>query len=143
MVSTHRDKINRDRLMHAAEKEEKGSIVSDDEPGTPRRTAVRVMHDTCSWLLELCLPLTARQAFVVSQESERLAVKKAQVKCVDASSCGQIMLHSYEAKVLHPERSSRVQRESRALSFSLSETSWKFEDFSLRPPKASKALDTL
>ncbi|CAM9120966.1 unnamed protein product [Ectocarpus sp. 4 AP-2014] len=54
-----------------------GAIVSDDEPGTPRRTAVRVMHDACAWLLELGLPGMARRAFIVAEESERLAVKKA------------------------------------------------------------------
>ncbi|CAN0225260.1 unnamed protein product [Ectocarpus sp. 6 AP-2014] len=54
-----------------------GAIVSDDEPGTPRRTAVRVMHDACAWLQELGLPGMARRAFIVAEESERLAVKKA------------------------------------------------------------------
>ncbi|CAB1111613.1 unnamed protein product [Ectocarpus sp. CCAP 1310/34] len=54
-----------------------GAIVSDDEPRTPRRTAVRVMHDACAWLLELGLPGMARRAFIVAEESERLAVKKA------------------------------------------------------------------
>lgn len=56
-----------------------GAIVSDDEPGAPRRTPVRVMQDACSWLLELGLPGMARRAFKVAEESERLAVKKAKV----------------------------------------------------------------
>lgn len=38
------------------------------------------MHDACSWLLELRLPGVARRAFAVAVESERVAVKKAQVK---------------------------------------------------------------
>eukprot|EP00903_Cladosiphon_okamuranus_P015485 g14296.t1 len=54
-----------------------GAIASDDEPGAPRRTAVRVMQDACAWLLELGLPGIARLAFRVAEESERLAVKKA------------------------------------------------------------------
>lgn len=37
------------------------------------------MHDACAWLLELGLPGMARRAFVVAEESERLAVKKAKV----------------------------------------------------------------
>ncbi|CAM9749848.1 unnamed protein product, partial [Hapterophycus canaliculatus] len=53
------------------------AVVSDDEPGAPRRTPVRVMQDACTWLLELSLPRMARRAFVVAEESERLAVKKA------------------------------------------------------------------
>lgn len=56
-----------------------GAIVSDDEPGAPRRTPVRVMHDACAWLLELGLPGMARRAFMVAEESERLAVKKTKV----------------------------------------------------------------
>eukprot|EP00752_Nemacystus_decipiens_P018595 g16673.t1 len=53
------------------------AIVSDDEPGAPRRTPVRVMQDACAWLLDLGLPGMARKAFKVAAESERLAVKKA------------------------------------------------------------------
>lgn len=57
-----------------------GSIVVDDEPGAPRRTAVRIMHDMCAWLLELGLSTIADRAFAVAEESERLAVKKAKVR---------------------------------------------------------------
>lgn len=57
-----------------------GAIVSDDEPGTPRRSSVRVMQYACAWLLELGLPGIARRAFAVAEESERLATKKAKVK---------------------------------------------------------------
>lgn len=52
----------------------------DDEPQAPRRTAVRVMHDACEWLLELGLPSIARRALAVAEESDRLAMKKAQVR---------------------------------------------------------------
>ena len=55
------------------------SAGGEDEPGAPRRTTVRVMLEVCTWLLELGLPLTARQALSVAYESERVAVKKAQV----------------------------------------------------------------
>ncbi len=57
-----------------------GAIVSDDEPGAPRRIPVRVMQDACAWLLELGLPGIARRAYAVAEESERLAVKKAKVR---------------------------------------------------------------
>lgn len=69
-------------LAHSAEASgAEGAIVSGgDELGAPRRTAVRVMHDACSWLLELRLPRAARRAFAVAGESERVAVKKAEVK---------------------------------------------------------------
>lgn len=60
-----------------------GALVSDDEPGAPRRTPVRVMQDACAWLLELSLPRMARRAFAVAEESERLAVKKAKVRRAD------------------------------------------------------------
>lgn len=59
-----------------------GAIVSDDEPGAPRRSPVRVMQDVCAWLLELGLPGMARRAFAVAEESERLAVKKAKVRAI-------------------------------------------------------------
>lgn len=65
--------------MPVAADVDEGSIVVDDEPGAPRRTAVRVMHDICSWLLGLGLSEIAGRAFVVAEESERLAVKKAKV----------------------------------------------------------------
>lgn len=55
-------------------------LVSDDDPGAPRRTPVRVMQDACAWLLELGLPRMARRAFEVAEESERLAIKKAKVR---------------------------------------------------------------
>lgn len=58
---------------------DEGSIVVDDEPGAPRRTAVRIMHDMCAWLLGLGLSAMAGRAFAVAEESERLAVKKAKV----------------------------------------------------------------
>lgn len=57
-----------------------GAIVADDEPLAPRRTAVRVMQDLCTWLLDLGLPTAAQRANKVAEESERLAVKKAQVR---------------------------------------------------------------
>lgn len=63
----------------AADSGTEGAIVANDEPLAPRRTAVRVMHDICTWLLDLGLPVVARRANTVAEESERLAVKKAQV----------------------------------------------------------------
>lgn len=73
-------------VLHARttteDKGEVGAIVSDDEPGSPRRSPVRVMQDACAWLLELGLPGMARRAFAVAEESERLGVKKAKVNDV-------------------------------------------------------------
>lgn len=61
------------------ERDVQGAIVADDEPRAPGRTAVRVMHDLCAWLLDVGLPAVARRAFTVAEESDRLAIKKAKV----------------------------------------------------------------
>lgn len=73
-----------------------GAIVSDDEPGAPRRSPVRVMQDACAWLLELGLTRMARRAFTVAEESERLATKKAKVNGIlaRAASCFDTLVSS-------------------------------------------------
>lgn len=85
------------------------------------------MHDACTWLLELRLPLTARQAFVVSQESERLAVKKAQVNASKRLPVGKLCYTLTRPRLC--AQSTRLEfKDYRALSLSLSETSENIED---------------
>ncbi|CAM9213823.1 unnamed protein product, partial [Choristocarpus tenellus] len=64
--------------MRKEERENGGDVVEERKSGAPRRTAVYLMHNLCTWLLELRLVKMARRAYNVAEESERVTIRKAQ-----------------------------------------------------------------